>query len=410
MSSLARSADVAVPIPRSAPVAELRQVHLGMLDAVLEGGGVGSVARLAAQALDGTIVVALPALDLTVCAPDHDDRRLTAVRRHIEDRSAPTPLDLAAEAPVRRGDEPLGAVVLLGGRRRADADADQVLRLAALAVLTAVALEDGTTLPPSTGAGAFFDDLRREPAPSGERVVARAEELGCDLRYGGVALCAAPETGTTQRALAAIVQDAPRALVHVGDGFVEALLPEGAPPSAAPDATELARRAARRLRQRGAVGVSAPESGPAQLPRALREARVVLELSARGAADLDALQTGAWRLLTRLAVLAPAEVERLLNSTLGPLLEPGTRSGGALLETLTTYLGTGASMRATAAAGFAHRHTVAYRLERILELTGHDPRRAEGLEQLNLGLKARAVRDALHRTAPATATGLTPSL
>ena len=56
-------------------------------------------------------------------------------------------------------------------------------------------------------------------------------------------------------------------------------------------------------------------------------------------------------------------------------------------------------MRATAAAGFAHRHTVAYRLERILELTGHDPRRSDGLEQLNLGLKARAVRDALHRAA-----------
>jgi sugar diacid utilization regulator len=319
----------------------------------------------------------------------------------VEDRSAPTPLDLAAETPVRRGDEPLGAIVLLGGRRLATADADQVLRLAALAVLTAVALEDGTVRPPSSAAGALFDDLRREPPPSGERVVARAEQLGCDLRYGGVALCAAPESGTTQRALAAIVQDAPRALVHVGDGIVEALVPEDGPPSAAPSATELARRAARRLRQHGAVGVSAPEPGPAALPRALREARVVLALSARGEADLDALQTGAWRLLTRLAVLAPAEVERLLASTVGPLLDHGTRSGGALLETLTTYFGTGASMRATATAGFAHRHTVAYRLERILELTGHDPRRTEGLEQLNLGLKARAVRDALHRSAPA---------
>jgi len=400
MSSLARSADIAVPVRGPAPVAELRQVHLGMLDAVLDGGGVASVARIAARALDGTVVVALPALDLTVCAPEGGDRRLTAVRRHVEDRTAPTPLDLAAEAPVRRGDEPLGAVVLLGSRRRAGADADQVLRLAALAVLTAVALEDRTAHAPSTAAGAFFDDLRREPSPSGERVVARAQELGCDLRYGGVALCAAPESGTTQRALAAIVQDAPRALVHVGDVFVEALLPEAAQPSAGPDATELAQRAARRLRQHGAVGVSAPECGPGQLPRALREARVVLELSACGEADLDALQTGAWRLLTRLAVLAPAEVERLLASTLGPLLHPGTRSSAALLETLTTYLGTGASMRATAAAGFAHRHTVAYRLERILELTGHDPRRTEGLEQLNLGLKARAVRDALHRIAP----------
>ena len=400
-SSPARSADVVLPVRRSAPVAELRQVHLGMLDAVLDGGGIVSVARLAARALDGTVVVALPALDLTVCAPDHADRRMTAVRRHVEDRSAPTPLELAAEAPVRRGDEELGAVVLLAGRGRATADADQVLRLAVLAVLTAIALEDGTAQAPSSAVGALFDDLRSEPAPSGERVVARGEELGCDLRYGGVALCAAPEPGTTQRALAAIVQDAPRALVHVGDGVVEALLPEDGPPSAAPSATELARRVARRLRHHGPVGVSAPEPGPAELARALREAHVVLTLNAGGEADLDALQTGAWRLLTRLAVLAPAEVEWLLSSTLGPLLDPGTRSGGALLETLTTYLGTGASMRATAAAGFAHRHTVAYRLERILELTGHDPRRAEGLEQLNLGLKARAVREALRRTAPA---------
>jgi hypothetical protein len=401
MSSVARSADIAVPARRAAPVAALRRVHLGMLDAVLDGGGVASVARLAAGALDGTVVVALPALGLTVCAPDGGDRRLTAVRRHVEDRSAPTPLDLAAEAPVRRGGEPLGAVVLLGGRRRAPAEADQVLRLAALAVLTAVALEDGTAHAPSSASAAFFADLRRDPAPSGERIIARAEELDCDLRYGGVALCAAPESGATQRALAAIVQDAPRALVHAAGGLVEALVPESGPPSSGPSATELARRAAHRVRQHGAVGVSAPESGAAELPRALREARVVLELSARGAADLDALQTGAWRLLTRLAVMAPAEVERLLASTLGPLLDPGTRSAGALLETLATYLGTGASMRATAAAGFAHRHTVAYRLERILELTGHDPRRAEGLEQLNLGLKARAVRDALHGIAPA---------
>ena len=127
----------------------------------------------------------------------------------------------------------------------------------------------------------------------------------------------------------------------------------------------------------------------------------MLELAAAGAAELDALQAGAWRLLTRLAVMAPAEVDRLVEATVGPLLEPGTRSGPALLDTLATYLGTGASMRATAAAGFAHRHTVAYRLERIEALTGHDPRRSEGLEQLNLGLKARAVRDALGRAAAA---------
>src|SRR5215217_3851783 len=103
---------LAQPAQSAAPVDELRHVHLGMLDAVLRGGGVPSVARLAARELGGTVVVALPALDVTVCAPDTDDRRIGAVRRHIADRRAPTPLELAAEAPVRRADEPLGAVVL----------------------------------------------------------------------------------------------------------------------------------------------------------------------------------------------------------------------------------------------------------------------------------------------------------
>jgi hypothetical protein len=371
----------AADIASTDPVADLRAIHLGMLDAVLAGGGVAAVARIAAGALHGTVVVTLPALDLTVCAPDGDDCRVSAVRQHVEDRSAPTPLELAAEMPVRRGDDTLGAVVLLGGRRRATASAEQVLGLAALAVQTAVALAGDRGAPDT---GAFFADLHRDPG--GDRILACARELGCDLRYGGVAVCAAPESGTVQRTLAALMQEAPRALAHAHGGFVEALVPEPDPSAGGPRAAELAGRAARRLERHGPVGLSAAEPGPAGLPRALREARLVMELGARGDADLDALQTGAWRLLTRLAVMAPAEIERLLATTLGPLLDPGTRSRDPLLETLATYLGTGASMRATAAAGFAHRHTVAYRLERILELTGHDPRRAEGLEQLYLGL------------------------
>src|ERR1035441_8774292 len=46
-----------------------------------------------------------------------------------------------------------------------------------------------------------------------------------------------------------------------------------------------------------------------------------------------------------------------------------------LVSTLETYLAHNANMNATAATVFAHRHTVAYRLERIKELTGLDPDR-----------------------------------
>ena len=48
-------------------------------------------------------------------------------------------------------------------------------------------------------------------------------------------------------------------------------------------------------------------------------------------------------------------------------------------------------MNATAAAIYAHRHTVAYRLERERDLTGLDPFKQDGRERLGLGLKARAL-------------------
>ena len=48
-------------------------------------------------------------------------------------------------------------------------------------------------------------------------------------------------------------------------------------------------------------------------------------------------------------------------------------------------------MNTTAAAGHLHRHTVAYRLDRLHELSGLDPRRPEDRERLGLALKAHRV-------------------
>jgi sugar diacid utilization regulator len=58
------------------------------------------------------------------------------------------------------------------------------------------------------------------------------------------------------------------------------------------------------------------------------------------------------------------------------------------VRTLETYLGQNCNMNATASAIYAHRHTIAYRLERIRDLTGFDPMKTEDRERLGLGLKA----------------------
>src|SRR2546423_15641752 len=59
-----------------------------------------------------------------------------------------------------------------------------------------------------------------------------------------------------------------------------------------------------------------------------------------------------------------------------------------LLATLEAYLAHDCNMNATARAIYAHRHTVAYRLERVKELTGLDPSAGDARERLGLGSKA----------------------
>jgi DNA-binding PucR family transcriptional regulator len=67
------------------------------------------------------------------------------------------------------------------------------------------------------------------------------------------------------------------------------------------------------------------------------------------------------------------------------------RYGTDLVPTLGSYLDHNCNMNATAAAVFAHRHTIAYRLDRVRELTGLDPAQAEHRERLGLGLKAHRI-------------------
>ena len=76
------------------------------------------------------------------------------------------------------------------------------------------------------------------------------------------------------------------------------------------------------------------------------------------------------------------------EDTVAPLVHYDDQYRTDLIGTLEAYLAQNCNMNATAAAIYAHRHTVAYRLERVRELTGLDPTQSEDRERLGLGLKA----------------------
>ncbi len=373
-------------------VARLREVHLQMLDAVLSGDGLGRVAALAAAAAGGPVAIIVPRLGAAVMTSGDDgDVAPEGLRRYvadrIRDRPARVPEEVAAEVPIASGDELVGAVLLLGPT--ATAEANEFLHLAAVASLTEVAVEEAREEVEENLRGSFLEDLRARPELEAEEVVRRAARLGCDLSQGAVALCAELTTDRPRHVVATIAEDAPGALAQHLDGRVYALLPDGGGGGGPDQALARARGLAERLRRHGLVGLSSFYADPGELGRAIQEAELVLDVVRRSGGPLEQdIGTGTYRLLFRVLASHPEEVRSFYEDTVAPVVRYDDQYRTDLVGTLEAYLEHNCNMNATAAAIYAHRHTVAYRLERVRELTSLDPMLSEDRERLGLGLKA----------------------
>ena len=102
----------------------------------------------------------------------------------------------------------------------------------------------------------------------------------------------------------------------------------------------------------------------------------------------DGIGGGVYRLLFRALASSPEEVQSFYGDTVEPLVEHDREYRTDLLGTLEAYLANDCNTNATARAVFAHRHTVAHRLDRVRELSGLDPSVGEDRERLGLGVKA----------------------
>ena len=388
-----------------APLVErLRGVHLEMVDAVLTGEGLDRVAELAAAAAGGAVAIVVPRLDAAAIAPagSAPAGRLAAVKRYVADRGSDrpsrVPQGLLAEVPIAAGDDVLGAVVLLDPGPAAppvSGEAPEFLHLAAVASLTEVAIEEAKDEVEQNLRGSFLEDLRARPDLEPREIVRRAGRLGCDLSHGVVVLCAELTSDRPRHVVATIASEHPGALAQHMDGRVYALLP-GAEGVLADDPERTltgARRLAARLQRHGTVGLSSFYADPAELGRAVQEAELVLDVlrqgdRAGGPFSPEDIGTGTYRLLFRVLASHPEEVRSFYDDTVAPIVSYDDQYGTDLVGTLEAYLDQNCNMNATAAAIFAHRHTVAYRLDRVRELSGLDPIRSEDRERLGLGLKA----------------------
>src|SRR3954471_8806769 len=382
----------------SSLVERLRAVHLRMVDAVLGGDGLGRVAELAAEAVGGPVAIVVPRLGAAAVSPEGaaDGERLDVLRRHVADRArerpAPLPDWLLSEVPILSGDELVGVVGLLRGDELPGAEATEFLHLAAVASLTEVAVEEAKEEVEQNLRGSFLEDLRARPDLEPREVVRRAARLGCDLSRGAVVLCAELTTDRPRHVVATIAGEHPGALAQHMDGRVYALLPAVGGDDAPERTLERARRLAERLRQHGTVGLSSFYADPGDFGRAIQEAELVLDVLRQSDAggwdsDLRDIGTGTYRLLFRVLASHPEEVRSFYEDTVAPIVRYDDQYRTDLVGTLESYLDQNCNMNATAAAIYAHWHTVAYRLDRVKELTGLDPMLSEDRERLGLGLK-----------------------
>lgn len=137
------------------------------------------------------------------------------------------------------------------------------------------------------------------------------------------------------------------------------------------------------------IGISSPTSAPG-IQRALQESLWALGSAKGNAMNLARYAEGpSWLGLTSFEE-GTALVERLL----GPIFAYEQSREGDLIVTLRTYLDTQRSWQKTAAALFAHRQTVIYRIRKISELTGLDMTETSTLAQLWFALQ---IHDAMHK-------------
>jgi hypothetical protein len=217
----------------------------------------------------------------------------------------------------------------------------------------------------------------------------RADSLGLRSDVPNVVVVA--HAGDDAQAVRHAVQ-----ALALGDGFVvsrhdelTAVVPVYARRGPREVSAELGRVADRLLRAHGVelrAGVSTVCAELGEVARGYAEARRALRHApATGAVALEDV-----RLFDYLAAGADATAERIVSDAARRLAAADARQAGALAATLRAYADCDLNVARAAERLVVHPNTVHYRLRRVAELTGQDPRRFADLVELLTALRLLA--------------------
>jgi sugar diacid utilization regulator len=145
-----------------------------------------------------------------------------------------------------------------------------------------------------------------------------------------------------------------------------------------------------RLRREGtplAMGISTVAGGVAELPRACLEARTALESVADGGGVVALPRLSP---LDYLLLRADDTARWLVDARLRAFLDTDRARGGVLVATVRAFAGADLNLRLAAGRLQVHPNTAQYRLRRIQERTGRNPRRIADLLELLVAIELDA--------------------
>jgi sugar diacid utilization regulator len=133
------------------------------------------------------------------------------------------------------------------------------------------------------------------------------------------------------------------------------------------------------------IGMSGWHRGLEGIALAYAEAREAVDIAA--GSGIRGRAVALEEVLVDHMLRASPHAQRLLEATLQPLFEYDRVHQAELVDTLRAYLAADTNLTESARLLTVHPNTVVYRLQRIRELTGRDPRAVEELLVLFLALK-----------------------
>ncbi|UVS82363.1 GAF domain-containing protein [Actinokineospora sp. UTMC 2448] len=361
----------------NAAMRRAEDAHDRLMDLVLRGGDLSSVAAAVGDVLHGGIAVYDASGSVLAAVGECAGPSADAVAASRRTGRAVSTGDSWVCA-VLAGPEPLGSLVLSGRPVLDDADR-RLFERAGVVTALLLMLRRSVAAAEDEVRGELLTDLLTAPDRNPAALVDRGRRVGVDLTASYAVLVATADHVPRRRLAMAAARYGVLAGVHAEQVVVLAR-------DAAPGA--LAARMARELGADGpvTVGAAGPASGPAGLAEAYaaaaRCARSLIALGRAGeggsAADLG---------FVGLLLGDGADLATYVRDTLGPVLDYDARRGTDLVRTLEAYFSCGTNLTRAKEVLHVHVNTVVQRLERIGALLGPDWQEPARALEIHLALR-----------------------